>query len=364
MKSWIINQLEISHGKHDPLKTMEGLRGIAVFLVFFVHYSSLIKPWLTDTIMSVSSFIHSFGNLGVDLFFILSGYLIYGTIITKEIFSVTSYIKRRAIRIYPTFIFVFIIYILLSVIFPKESKLPLEFFSLIIYLIQNLLFLPGLFDIKPIITVAWSLSYEVFYYFLIPIIIFTLSMKTLSSRIRVMFWALVSILGFILAFLYGGPARLLMFVAGILLFELNNIQNIQLKSWGNISFFLALLFFGMSSIIEVDYYLSLIVVYVLFFLFCLSAFSHQSSSSKWLVYSPLRWLGNMSYSYYLIHGLTLKFLFLFLPFLISPTQSSSFLYFWLWVPFFIATLIVSFFLFVVIERPLSIVKRNNSRPTI
>jgi exopolysaccharide production protein ExoZ len=71
MKSWIINQLEISHGKHDPLKTMEGLRGIAVFLVFFVHYSSLIKPWLTDTIMSVSSFIHSFGNLGVDLFFLL-----------------------------------------------------------------------------------------------------------------------------------------------------------------------------------------------------------------------------------------------------------------------------------------------------
>ncbi len=360
MKDWIISQLEISHATHNPLKPMEGLRGIAVFLVFLVHYSSLITPWLADTTIIISSFIHNFGNLGVDLFFILSGFLIYGTILSKDHFSSNNYIRRRVIRIYPTFLFVFVIYIFLSVLFPEESKLPLDTFSIVIYLIQNVLFIPGLFDVKPLITVAWSLSYEVFYYILIPILIFSLSMKTWSSKIRVTFWVLVTFLGFLIAFLYGGPVRLLMFVAGIILFELKNVLTINIKSWGNISFVLALLFVGFGGVVNIDYNVSLAVVYILFFVFCFSALSNESSSSKWLVYSPLRWLGNMSYSYYLIHGLTLKFLFLLLPVLISPTQSSSFLYFWLWLPFFFATLIVSFFLFVIIERPFSISKRNNS----
>ena len=62
---------------------MEGLRGVAVFLV---HYSSSIEPYII-----VSSFgedvlhiIHRLGNVGVDLFFVLSGFLIYGTLIKKD----------------------------------------------------------------------------------------------------------------------------------------------------------------------------------------------------------------------------------------------------------------------------------------
>jgi exopolysaccharide production protein ExoZ len=362
MKSWITNQLEISHGNHTPLRAMEGLRGVAVFLVFLVHYSSLIEPWLTNSTREFSSYIHSFGHLGVDLFFILSGYLIYGTIISKKTFEASTYAKRRVMRIYPTFMFVFLVYIFLSIIFPNESKLPIETLSLITYIIQNILLLPGLFDITPIITVAWSLSYEIFYYFLIPILIFTFSLKKWSSHSRVIAWFFITILGFIFTFLYGGPVRLLMFVCGIILFEFQRIQNIKLKLWGSTSFILALLLFGIRSVIEVDYHLSLAVVYILFFVFCLNAFTYKSFSYGWLIYSPLRWLGNMSYSYYLIHGLTLKFLFLILPTIIQPTHSSSLIYFGLLPPFFIATLIVSFFLFVGIERPLSITKKKCSEP--
>lgn len=357
MKNWIINQLEISHGNHTPLRAMEGLRGVAVFLVFLVHYSSLIEPWLTNSTNNISNFIHSFGHLGVDLFFILSGYLIYGTIINSKKFKAIPYARRRVIRIYPTFLFVFLIYILLSALFPTESKLPSETLSLGIYLIQNLLLLPGLFDIKPIITVAWSLSYEVFYYFLIPVLIYSFSMKQWSSKLRISVWVLISILGFMLTFLYGGPVRLLMFVAGIILFEVQKLQNIQLNIFGTISFFIALFIFGIRCTLEINYHLALMFVYVLFFIFCLNAFSSKSFTSKWLVFSPLRWLGNMSYSYYLIHGLTLKFLFLILQTLLPPTQSSSFLYFGLFLPFFIITLVVSFFLFAGVERPLSIEKK-------
>ena len=81
MISWVSKQLEISHGTNTPLQAMEGLRGIAVFLVFLVHYSSLISPWLKYDTIHIASFIHSAGQIGVDLFFVLSGFLIYGTII-------------------------------------------------------------------------------------------------------------------------------------------------------------------------------------------------------------------------------------------------------------------------------------------
>ncbi|RHW74684.1 acyltransferase [Colwellia sp. RSH04] len=357
MKHWVINQLEISHGSHASLKAMEGLRGVAVFLVFLVHYSTLIQPWLAGSAISLTNFIHGFGHLGVDLFFILSGYLIYGTIINKKTFDVAKYAQRRIIRIYPTFIVVFIIYLFLSLFFPSESKLPDETSSLILYLLQNVLLLPGLFDINPIITVAWSLSYEVFYYVIIPIVIFLFSLKKWPSNYRVWLWVMLSVVGFILAYLFGGPVRLLMFIAGILLFEMQKVQNIELKCFGTLSFILALVFFGVRSFIDINYYFSLMCVYILFAIFCLNAFSLNSFSSRWLTFSPLRWLGNMSYSYYLIHGLTLKFLFLILPFIIPTTHDNNFLYLWLLPPFFVVTLTASFCLFVIVEKPLSIDKK-------
>jgi len=326
MNNWIINQLEISHGKNAPLKAMEGLRGVAVFLVFLVHYSSLIEPWLTNNTLKISSFIYAFGHLGVDLFFILSGYLIYGTIITKQVFDTKKYIKRRCMRIYPTFLVIFLVYVLLSVLFPKESKLPSELLPLLKYLIQNILLLPGMFDIKPMITVAWSLSYEVFYYFLIPLLIFSLSMKRWKSVNRIIFWCFVAVFGFVITFMYGGPVRLLMFVSGILLYETHKINNIQFKWWGTTCFILSLIVFGFRTVIDFNYHLSLMIVFILFFVFCLNAFSNYSTSARWLIFSPLRWLGNMSYSYYLIHGLTLKFLFLILPVFLSSTQSHELIY--------------------------------------
>ena len=69
------------------------------------------------------------------------------------------YAKRRVQRIYPVFLVVFAIYIMLSFIFPSESKLPEGYVEIVKYILQNLLLLPGVFNIEPLITVAWSLSY-------------------------------------------------------------------------------------------------------------------------------------------------------------------------------------------------------------
>ncbi len=76
--------------------SMEGLRGFAVFLVFLVHYITLSEPWIKDVkdFFYYASLVRSFGNVGVDLFFVLSGYLIYGSLIKKEQLIV-PYLRRR-----------------------------------------------------------------------------------------------------------------------------------------------------------------------------------------------------------------------------------------------------------------------------
>jgi exopolysaccharide production protein ExoZ len=351
--NWLKEKLEISHGENNPLLSMEGLRGLAVSLVFFVHYSSLINPWISDYAIHVSHFIHSFGHLGVDLFFVLSGYLIYGSIVKKENFSVIKYSKRRIQRIYPTFLIVLAIYIVLSFVFPSESKLPPGVMEKLIYISQNLLLLPGIFDIAPIVTVAWSLSYEVFYYVLIPIVIFLLKLKSWKTENRIWLWGITSIICLIAYSFLGGPVRLIMFISGIILFELYSNNKFTLRKGGTRFLLLALTIFGYKSVYDFNNALSILLIFILFLLLCLCAFNNSSQAYKWLTYSPLRWLGNMSYSYYLIHGLTLKFCFLIFGIMMPADYISSSLYYWLWIPLFLFTLVVSFMLFLIVERPLS-----------
>ena len=77
--SWWRSQFELARGQDSGnVPAMEGLRGFAVFLVFLVHYSTLITPWIAEGsfIRLLAAGLHSIGNAGVDLFFMLRGYLI------------------------------------------------------------------------------------------------------------------------------------------------------------------------------------------------------------------------------------------------------------------------------------------------
>jgi peptidoglycan/LPS O-acetylase OafA/YrhL len=123
---------------------------------------------------------------GVDLFFVLSGYLIYGAVIRKKVSHLTFF-RRRVERIYPTFLCVFAIYLVLSILFPEENKIPARSLAAAIYILQNALLLPGIFHIQPIITVAWSLSYELFYYLSLPVLVMMLGMRSWRSSRRSIF---------------------------------------------------------------------------------------------------------------------------------------------------------------------------------
>ena len=349
---------EISHDKHQTIYSMEGVRGLAVFLVFLVHYMTLIEPWAVhDTLtFQVVEYIRDIGNVGVDLFFGLSGYLIYGMLLKKR-FDLVKYFKRRVQRIYPVFTVVLVIYIFLSFIFSNESKIPDSWGGALVYIGQNFLLMPGIFDVVPIITVAWSLSYEFFYYIFSPVLLSFFSMRLWLPKYRALFFILMSIFLFAYFSIDSKHVRLLMFVPGILVFEvLENSLPVKIPSIGMV--FLIFIFFVLVCFkyFGVDGLLKYIFLFLFLFLFFLDCFSPKSFSYRLFSTSYLRWFGNMSYSYYLIHGLSLKAAFMFLSYFFPVYYDSNVIVWMLLVPFFIFTLIPSLVLFVFIEKPYSLIR--------
>jgi peptidoglycan/LPS O-acetylase OafA/YrhL len=349
---------EVGHGDHRQIRSMEGLRGLAVFLVFLVHYVTLAEPWmLRETLTwNLANSLRGIGHAGVDLFFVLSGYLIYGTLIVK-VRPLLPYLRRRVQRIYPAFLAVFALYLLLSWLLPQESKIPQGLLAASVYLVANLLLLPGLFPIEPMITVAWSLSYEMFYYLLVPSLIAMLNLRQQTRLARMAFFGAVAVLGLALAHWVGSsPVRLVMFVAGILLYETLNAPKVpHLDRLG-----LAAL---LGGLVVIDQWaagpLRYVVLFISFYLLCLAAFRGNGLTTRLFCWTPLRWLGNMSYSYYLIHGLTLKATFLLLSKALPPSAGWGVAGFWGWmVPMFAVTLIPSTFLFAWVEKPLSLTMRR------
>jgi peptidoglycan/LPS O-acetylase OafA/YrhL len=68
----------------------------------------------------------------------------------------------------------------------------------------------------------------------------------------------------------------------------------------------------------------------------------------------------MSYSYYLIHGLSLKAIFLLLSKVYPPVQDGSLMFWMILPPVFLLTLIPSAVLFIFVEKPFSLALRPKS----
>lgn len=156
------NQLSTSSYRAD----LDGLRAIAVLSVFIFH---LHAPWMPS------------GFLGVDIFFVLSGYLI-STILYREIrdnrFSYGQFYLRRIRRILPAFFAVVITSLLLAYIFFVPEDLPHVqrsaiaslFFGANIYYSQGVGYFDPSSEENPLLHI-WSLSVEEQFYFLFPILL-------------------------------------------------------------------------------------------------------------------------------------------------------------------------------------------------
>jgi peptidoglycan/LPS O-acetylase OafA/YrhL len=360
VEKWMRDRFELSRNTSGTnLLCMEGMRGFAVFLVFITHFCSLITPGIAG-FPAISMFavgMHAIGNAGVDFFFVLSGYLIYKTLVSRDQ-AFSQFMVRRMQRIYPAFVAVFTVYCALSLVVPEENKFPHD--EPVAYLIKNLLLLPGVFPIKPMITVAWSLSYEMFFYLVLPVAIAGLQLRRFSSKQRIAGVAVAAVLFAAWSSINDGfHIRMLMFLAGMLLHESINSGQVR-GPRGALAALIMVAGLG-GSLLPVLGYIKIGLLFLAFYVVCLSCFQRPKDPlARAFSWTPLRWLGNMSYSYYLLHGLTLKALFMIVPAAFIAQNASMF--FLLLPIFFILTLLPSAGLFLLVERPFSLLPQLSSMP--
>ncbi len=134
-------------------------RGIASLLVV-LHHATLDAPFFYGSTPFDNFFF--FGDVGVEFFFVLSGFIIYyihsSDSPTQP--NIQRYILKRLIRVYPIFLFVasllLIAYLLLPQWSPKSDIINLEF------LISSFLLLPS--PNPPLLSVSWTLVHEIFFY--------------------------------------------------------------------------------------------------------------------------------------------------------------------------------------------------------
>jgi exopolysaccharide production protein ExoZ len=369
LKSFLKLQFELQNASR--IIPMEGLRGFAAILVFFVHFYDQFGAYIINTwVQSIMRFMASIGHAGVDLFFVLSGFLIYGIMMNRQ-FHFVRYLLRRIQRLYPIFIAVLAIYLILFFILPEHSKLSTTFNSTILYIMANLAMLPGMIKIEPIIAVAWSLSYEWFFYLIMPMLMALLSIRRWKSCWRASFFMLMAIAYWISSTLgWVHHPRLILFTAGILLWELWKSNNIHkgFSKWGElaaiIAFVCSLALIGMSKLnsgpvelilSKVPHYYAPFLFITLFFLVAFGLFFKGILFSVFS-WAPLRWVGNMSYSYYLIHGLVLHGLNYFFRIAIKENYLNTLMLLIMLLISIAITLASAGILYLAIEKPLSISK--------
>lgn len=344
------------------LLAMEGLRAFAVLLVFLQHYSVQLITYFTPSgfLRDAAVAIRSYGNVGVELFFVLSGYLIYGALIRRP--SFVKFMRRRMQRIYPAYLVVLGCCVAVELLM-GTGPIPHEAWPATAYLFANLLLLPGLFPIDPVFTVAWTLSYEMFFYFAVSALVVTAHLDRCSRTVRVgviLFLAMLLLTTAAAGVPYT-PYRMLPFFAGMLLFEVGDLKTTQaLTALGLLAPFTAFLAKPVLHLPVFDSYLAAELLYTTtFFLLCFACFRTGNMAYRLFSWAPLRWLGNISYSYYLTHGFAVT------ACMVLAAKFTSHLTMSFAVPVFAATLLPSTILYLWIEKPYSLdVKKRRSAVVI
>ena len=147
--------LEMHHMKR--LHGLDTLRAAAIVMVLAYHYKVVVTG--VDTF----GYLSSLGWTGVDLFFVLSGYLIGNQIIAQPGgFSVRQFYLRRLLRTLPNYLVVLALYLLVPALMEKETAPLWRFLTFT----QNFSLRPG-----QTFTHSWSLCIEEQFYLILPAVV-------------------------------------------------------------------------------------------------------------------------------------------------------------------------------------------------
>jgi peptidoglycan/LPS O-acetylase OafA/YrhL len=176
-------------------KDIDALRGLSVLLVVIYHAFPEKLPG---------------GFIGVDIFFVISGYLITSIIysqLKKNEFSFLHFYNRRIRRIFPALFTVLLASLAIGwfILFPDEYKQLARHVSYATIFIQNFTLIEelGYFDVashyKPLLHL-WTLSIEEQYYLLWPailVVIFRFKLNTFKILISIILISFIANIYFV-----------------------------------------------------------------------------------------------------------------------------------------------------------------------
>lgn len=280
----------------ERFDSIQLMRGLAAICVVITHFEIIGEK--------------CYGSFGVDLFFCISGFIMMH--VTEE--GSSRFFAKRLIRVIPLYWMVTIFTAALGLVLPQlfhNFTFSGEAF------IKSLLFIPYFNNggIVPIVGVAWSLSYELFFYFIFYI----------CAKINLKRRALLTTLCFGLLILAGTlinteasailsvvtSPMLLEFSFGMAAYEIGKrLMTAEKKKWQEVlaavSAVLLFAFLWLANGYRPTRILIWGIPSMLFFLCVLFAL-HQRPVPRFFSF-----LGDISYSIYLVHAFPMNFAELFI----------------------------------------------------
>jgi peptidoglycan/LPS O-acetylase OafA/YrhL len=287
---------------------LEFLRGFAVLIVFLFHYNNPIFP---------------FYFVGVDIFFLISGYVITQSILQTKDFKLFEFYTKRIKRIYPALsviLSIFIIYYILFYEIDEGDYLDIVFSAVTSFFATSNFYYTisqSFFYFSPEIKFlhhTWSLSVEIQFYILFGFLLYLLiNLTHVDFRLKFLRLFLLSIFitSLLLFFIsknnfvsgyYQLPGRLWEFLLGSLIYlhkPKKKFLNFHLLVG---FFFLVLLILGFFNF-QIDYKI-LIVLTAIYFAIVIT----YSNFNNYLIINDFfLFYGKISLSFYLWHLIVISF---------------------------------------------------------
>ncbi|MEO5943126.1 MAG: acyltransferase [Ferruginibacter sp.] len=302
------------------IKQIDGFRAIAILLVIAFHYIDNQVVELNSKISVIIYKLASFGWIGVDLFFVLSGFLIGSILLINKtspnLFK--TFFIRRFLRIVPNYYLLIILFvIILALPYFKEDNfiggsnvIPLWSY---VVLVHNLYMATMHTMGNEVMSVTWSIGIEEQFYILFPFIIVFVKDKLLPYLLVFIILLAIVFRSFcnhwIPAYVLL-PCRMDAISFGILVAWLNINYNISLIVK---KYYLAILT-CIAIVIGACFFLYLkyqgmgitrnsLFAFVFSCLIIIALGKPNSYYSKILSNRLFAWIGKISYSLYLFHYL-------------------------------------------------------------
>lgn len=296
------------------IKELDGIRGIAIFLVLIWHY--IVCQVSNKIVDTPAGYLLNFLKLtwsGVDLFFVLSGFLIVGILLdTKRSGSYFStFYFRRVLRILPLYILLLILFIFLGNYISNDwlFKQSLPMWSYFTFT-QNF-FMHGNGFGPNWLGITWSLAIEEQFYLILPLLVWKLPRRHLFFLFLCLI-CLAPIFRLIFnnfgAYVFPFARADSILMGGLLsiIYRTPNIKKVLINNYGYLVGLFFVFLFG-TGVLTLDHneigdafsHFWLAILYTLFILVCIL----QPSRLVDIFISNyiFVWLGLRSYGIYLFH---------------------------------------------------------------